>query len=70
MISFEPFWNTLRSKELSTYILINQYGISSSTINRLHHNQPISTVTLNDLCTILRCGVNDILLFIPDEVQD
>ena len=70
MISFEPFWNTLRSKELSTYILINQYGISSSTITRLRHNQPISTVTLNDLCTILRCGVNDILLFIPDEVQD
>ena len=70
MISFEPFWNTLRSKELSTYILINQYGISSSTINQLRHNQPISTVTLNDLCTILRCGVNDILLFIPDEVQD
>ena len=70
MISFEPFWNTLRSKELSTYILINQYGISSSTINRLRHNQPIITVTLNDLCTILRCGVNDILLFIPDEVQD
>lgn len=67
MISFEPFWNTLSSKEVSTYVLIHQYGVSSSTVNRLRHNQPISTVTLNDLCNFLRCDVSDILLFVPDE---
>ena len=67
MISFEPFWNTLSSKEVSTYVLIHQYGVSSSTVNRLRHNQPISTVTLNDLCNFLCCDVSDILLFVPDE---
>ena len=67
MISFEPFWNTLSSKEVSTYVLIHQYGVSSSTVNRLRHNQPISTVKLNDLYTFLRCDVSDILLFVPDE---
>ena len=67
MISFEPFWNTLSNKEVSTYVLIHQYGVSSSTVNRLRHNQPISTVTLNDLCNFLRCDVSDILLFVPDE---
>ncbi len=69
MISFEPFWNTLSNKEVSTYVLIHQYGVSSSTVNRLRHNQPISTVTLNDLCNFLRCDVSDILLFVPDEAQ-
>lgn len=67
MISYEPFYNTLNNKSISTYKLINDYGISRSLLDRLKHNKPISTVTLNDLCTILKCPVEDILLFVPDE---
>ena len=68
MISYEPFYQTLQKKEISTYKLINQYGISRGLLDRLKHNKPISTVTLNDLCTILDCRVEDILSYIPDEV--
>ena len=67
MISYEPFYQTLQKKEISTYKLINQYGISRGLLDRLKHNKPISTVTLNDLCTILDCRVEDVLCFIPDE---
>lgn len=67
MISYEPFYKTLKSKNMSTYKLINDYGISRSLLDRLKHDKPISTVTLNDLCTILNCRVEDILIFIPDE---
>ncbi|MBQ3134175.1 MAG: helix-turn-helix transcriptional regulator [Clostridia bacterium] len=67
MISYEPLYETLKSKNISTYKLINQYGISRSLLDRLKHNKPISTVTLNDLCNILGCRVEDILLFTPDE---
>jgi len=63
MISYKPFWNTLDAKGISTYTLINQYGISSSTINRLRHDKPISTTTINDFCSILNCRVEDILLY-------
>lgn len=66
MISYEPFYKTLKEKELSTYKLINQYGISRSLLDRLKHNKPISTVTLNDLCTILKCNVQDILTYQED----
>ena len=66
MISYEPFYKTLKEKEISTYRLINQFGLSRSLLDRLRHNKPISTVTLNDLCTILSCRVEDILLFVPD----
>ena len=61
MISYEPFFKTLKEKELTTYKLINTYGISSSLIDRLKHNKPITTVTINDLCKILDCGVDGIL---------
>ena len=67
MISYEPFYQTLQKKEISTYKLINQYGISRGLLDRLRHNKPISTVSLNDLCTILDCRVEDVLCFLPDE---
>lgn len=66
MISYEPFYKTLKDKNISTYKLINDYGISRSLLDRLKHNKPISTVTLNDLCNILKCKVEDILLFTED----
>ena len=66
MISYEPFYKTLKQQQVSTYKLINQYGVSRSLLDRLKHNKPISTVTLNDLCNILDCKVQDILVFTPD----
>ena len=67
MISYEPFYKTIKEKSISTYKLINTYGISRSLLDRLKHDKPISTVTLNDLCNILSCRVEDILLYIPEE---
>ena len=67
MISYAPFYKTLKEKGVSTYKLINEYGLSRSLLDRLKHNKPISTVTLNDLCTILHCNVEDVLLFVEDE---
>lgn len=69
MISHEPFYKTINEKEISTYKLINTYGISISLIDRLKHNKPISTIAFNDLCTILNCRVDEILLYIPDNDQ-
>ena len=67
MISYKPLYKTLKRKGISTYKLINEYGISRSLLDRLKHNRPISTVTLNDLCNILHCRVEDILLFIEED---
>ncbi|MBR3868939.1 MAG: helix-turn-helix transcriptional regulator [Clostridia bacterium] len=67
MISYEPFYETLKAKNISTYKLINNYNISRSLLDRLKHNKPISTVTLNDLCNILKCSITDIILYTPDE---
>ena len=66
MISYEPFYKTLKEKGISTYKLINEHGISRSLLFRLKHNRPISTVTLNDLCSILHCKVENILVFTED----
>ena len=66
MIVYDPFYRTLKEKNLTTYKLINQYNISRSLLDRLKHNKPISTVTLNDLCNIMHCGILDIMCYIPE----
>ena len=67
MISYAPFWKTLKeSYSPSTYELIKKDGISSSTIHRLRHNLPVDTKTLDKLCTALYCSISDIVEHIPD----
>ncbi len=67
MISYEPLYQTMKKKNITTYRLINEFGVSRSLIDRLKHNKPITTVTLNDLCRFLECGVEDILIYIQDD---
>ena len=67
VITYEPFWRTLKESEESTYTLIYKHHISSSTIDKLRHNKPLNTTTINDLCRILSCKVEDILLYIPSD---
>lgn len=66
LISYEPLYKTMKEKGISTYKLINEFGVSRSLIDRLKHNKPISTVTLNDLCSFLQCRVEDVLVYIED----
>lgn len=66
MISYAPFYNTIKAKNITTYKLIKDFNVSSSLIDRLKHNKPISTVTLNDLCSILDCNVEDIIMYVKD----
>lgn len=64
MISYDPFWKTLRSSGESTYTLIKNHHISSSTIDKLRKNKPLNTTTINDLCRILECRVEDVMEYI------
>lgn len=67
MISYEPFYRTMQEKNITTYRLIKEHNISRSLLDRLKHNKPISTVTLNDLCKILKCRIEDVLVYIEEE---
>ncbi len=55
MITYAPFWKTLKDNGITTYQLMKYDKISSSTIHRLRHNLPIDTKTLDKLCKALDC---------------
>lgn len=67
MISYTPFWETLKASKESTYTLIKTHHLSSSTIDKLRKDKPLNTTTINDLCRILGCNVSDIMTYIPSD---
>lgn len=69
MIVYEPFWETLKVSCESTYTLIVKHHLSSSTIDKLRKNKPLNTTTINDLCRILDCSVEQIMQYVPSKTD-
>ena len=61
MIDYSPLWNTLKSKGISQYRLIRSYHFSSGQMSRLKKNTYVSTHTLETLCRILDCRIEDVM---------
>ena len=66
MISFEPLWKTMKKKGISQYKLIKEYKISTGQLDRLRKNGNVSTYTLDQLCRILDCELEDVAAYHPD----
>jgi putative transcriptional regulator len=66
MIVFDKLWQTMKDKEISQYKLIKEYQISSGQLDRLRKNGNVSTYTINQLCKILNCKLEDIAEYIED----
>jgi putative transcriptional regulator len=67
LIVYKPFWDTLEKSKESWYTLTKKHNISSGTLSRIKNGKDISTKTLNDLCRILDCRVEEILQYIPSD---
>lgn len=70
MITYKPFWQYLKKENISTYKLIYSYGINSYTIDRLRHDKPLKTTTINDICNRLHCTLGDVINYTPDEEDE
>ena len=66
MITYEPFFNTLKRKEISTYRLLNNYGFSKGTLDSLKQNKNITMETLNYICNLLECEISDVIRYTKD----
>ena len=66
MIVYDKLWSTMKKKQVSQYALINTYHVSAGQLSRLRANAYVSTHTLDILCGILDCSIEDIITYIPD----
>ena len=66
MISYQPLWVTMKNRGISQYKLIKDYHFSTGQLDRLRKNDSVSTHTLDILCKILNCTLEEIAVYLPD----
>ena len=69
MIKYDALWQTMKQKNISQYKLIKEYNFSAGQLSRLRANAPISSHTVDMLCAILDCKVEDIMTYYPNNSE-
>ena len=69
MISFEPLFETMKRKKVSSYALAKA-GFSRATYYAIKSGKSISINTVNQLCRLLHCDVSDIMCYTDDEPSE
>ena len=57
----------MQERGITQYDLYTKYNMNRAQLHRLRHNQNIETNTLDRLCTILDCNIEDIMTHIKDD---
>lgn len=66
MIVYDRLWQTMKKRGISQYKLVKDYHFSNGQLDRLRKNENVSTNTLNELCFILDCKLEDIAEYIEE----
>ena len=67
MIVSDNLWVIMEQKKITTYQLREKCGIDSKTIRRLKANENMETKTLDKLCSVLECRLEDIAEYKPNQ---
>ena len=67
MIRYDRLWDTMANRGMTQYKLIKFHGFSAGQIGRLKKNMHVSTHTLETLCRLLDCRIEDIVEYAADE---
>lgn len=69
MIVYDKLWETMKKRGITKYSLVKNYHMNERTIRRLNKNMPATTTTLDRLCEILGCRIEDICEYIKEEAK-
>lgn len=66
-VSYKKLFHLLIEKDMTNAQLQQQAGFSANIITRLKRNGYISLESVESICRVLDCKVDEILEFVPDE---
>lgn len=69
MISFEPFWNYLSEKGITTYDLIEKYDLNPVEIFRLKNNHNYTLKSLDRYCRMFSCQPSDMITYVAEKTE-
>ena len=64
--SYNNLWKVLEDKNMTKEDLKKATGMSSATIAKLGKNENINMNSLDKICEVLECDVEDVIEFIPN----
>ena len=67
MIKYDRLWQTMKERGISQYDLYTHHNVNRAQLNRLRRNQNVEVNTIDKLCNILHCCVEDIMEHFPDD---
>lgn len=65
--NYDPFWNTMKERGENWYTFEKVHHFSSSTLSKLKNNKMVSGKTLNDICRILKCNIEDVVRYVESD---
>lgn len=67
MIKYDRLWKTMEKKGITQYDLYTRYNVNRSLLDRLRNNKNVEVNTIDKLCNILGCSIDEIMEHLPDE---
>lgn len=67
MITFDPLWRTLKSRQLNKGDLQKVTGLSSATIAKLSKNESVTLDVINRICGELQVPIYDVVEIINEQ---
>ena len=67
MIKYDRLWETMKEKGITQYDLYTHYNINRSLLDRFRHNKNVQIDTIDRLCSILHCKIEDIVEYFEDD---
>ena len=69
-IKYKKLFHLLIDKEMTVTDVIELAGISGNIFTRIRRNQYISLESIEKICGVLNCKVDDILEFEKEQVEE
>ncbi len=66
-ICYDRLFHLMIDKKISNAQLKERTGFSANIITRLKRNEYASIESIERICHVMECGVDDILEFVPEE---
>jgi DNA-binding Xre family transcriptional regulator len=66
-VSYKKLFHMMIEKDISNVELQRRAGFSGNILTRLKRSSYVSLESIETICKVLDCKVDDILEFIPDE---
>lgn len=67
MIDYNKLWDTMKERGITQYDLYTKYNVNRSQLDRLRKNKNVQVNTIDKLCNILHCRVEDIMTHYDDD---